>query len=370
LENIFGIKTTRLLAFSVVAAITLAGMSSTSQAASTGHNHSGLVCFTCSQATSGNFAVGKFQYFGEPFDRWDASATADPNDDTFNGGTNNDDTFGTPMNLTWSLVPDGTDLDESGEPNTPSDLIAFMDENFDTNGSSIEDRNWFSIFQDSYERWEEVSGITMTYESNDDGVAQNSGGSRGDLGVRGDLRVGGHSIDGQSGSNTLAFNYSPNSGDMVIDTDNVDFYTQPSDDFRAMRNVVMHEIGHGLGIAHLESSNSGQLMEPFINTSFDGPQFDDILTVQRKYGDTHEKNGGNDTAATATALGTVTAGTTLSIGTDATDVSVNRTDIDFISIDDDSDTDFLSFTLDTALIIDLLLTPLGPTYQEGPQGGT
>jgi hypothetical protein len=37
---------------------------------------------------------------------------------------------------------------------------------------------------------------------------------------------------------------------------------------RFLRDVVMHEHGHGMGMQHVCSSNSSQLMEPFINTSF------------------------------------------------------------------------------------------------------
>ena len=105
-----------------------------------------------------------------------------------------------------------------------------------------------------------------------------------------DMRIGGHSIDGQSGSNTLAYNYFPNAGDMVIDTDNVSFYSNRTGDHIRLRNVIMHEVGHGLGISHLVSNDSRFLMEPFIDVSFDGPQFAEILAVHRMYGDNNEEN--------------------------------------------------------------------------------
>jgi hypothetical protein len=169
----------------------------------------------------------------------------------------------------------------------------------------------------------------------------------------------------------IAYNYYPNTGDMVIDTDDIaGGFGDATNNHRWGRNVIMHEHGHGMGIAHLESSNGQFLMEPFINTNFDGPQFDDILSAQRHYGDVLEKNGGNDTAGSAYAFGTLALNNTVSIGTDANDAVVAATDTDFVSIDDDSDVDFFSFTLDldTGILIELI--PQGPTYNEGAQGGT
>jgi len=111
------------------------------------------------------------------------------------------------------------------------------------------------------------------------------------------------------------------------------------------------------------------LMEPFLATAFDGPQLDDILGMQRLYGDANEENGGNDTYQTATSLGKFRPRDSRSYGVDANDTVVGFEDIDFLSIDDNSDTDFFKFTVMTPSLIDLTLTPLGPAYQEGSQGG-
>ena len=37
--------------------------------------------------------------------------------------------------------------------------------------------------------------------------------------------------------------------------------------YRFLRNVVMHEHGHGLGFQHTCPANGTKLMEPFIDTS-------------------------------------------------------------------------------------------------------
>lgn len=292
---------------------------------------------------------------------------------------------GSPFSLTWSVVPDGTTIatgnvaanPQTGNPAEsadPSSVIAFLDNVIGAGpgGSDLTQRPWFPLFDSAYGRWDELSGLSMAFEPNDDGANANPNAAfnPGVAGVRGDMRIGGHSIDSQNSSNVLAYNFFPSAGEMVIDTDNTNFYGSPANNFRALRNVVMHEVGHGLGFNHLESNNSQQLMEPFISTAFDGPQFDDILAVQRSYGDRFEEAGGNDTLGTATGLGTFLTDGAASIGADASNSPVvAATDFDFISIDDDGDTDVFGFTLGEASVIDAVLTPYGPTYEEGPQDG-
>lgn len=280
---------------------------------------------------------------------------------------------GDPVTLTWSIVPDGTTINPgiSGEGNDDSSLISFLDTIIGAGpgGSDLTQRPWFELLESGYGRWGEVSGLTMVYESADDGsfIGQNS--AAGQLGVRGDFRVSGHSIDGQSGSNVLAYNYFPDNGDQVIDTDNSSFYSGSASNYLGLRNVISHEAGHGLGLDHIESNTDNFLMEPFINLGFDGPQFSDILGMHRGYGDINERNGGNDTANTATDLGSLGDGQTFLIGEDSADALIAPTDVDFVSIDGSSDTDFFSFTLNSEGELVLELTPMGPEYQTNLAGG-
>ena len=67
--------------------------------------------------------------------------------------------------------------------------------------------------------WASISGLEFAFEAADDGAAFIT--SPGIINTRADLRIAAHSIDGQSGPNTLAYNYLPESGDQVIDSDNV-----------------------------------------------------------------------------------------------------------------------------------------------------
>ena len=78
------------------------------------------------------------------------------------------------------------------------------------------------------------------------------------------------------------------------------FYSNSSNNYRQLRNTIMHEVGHAFGLLHVESSTDALLMEPVINLGIDGRQLDDIRGIQGLYGDAFEKsnNGlGNGTAA-------------------------------------------------------------------------
>ena len=285
--------------------------------------------------------------------RWTTTAT--------NGGAGS---RGTPITLTWSIVADGTSL--SG---TPSNLRSFLDTNFGVGpgGSNLTQRPWFPIFQNSFDRMGQLAGVTYVYEPADDGAGINGFGAAGALGVRGDVRIGGMSYG--AGSNTLASNFFPNNADMMINTDQVGFFTNASTSFRAFRNTIMHEAMHGLGIDHIESTSARFLIEPFLSTAFDGPQLDDLLAMQRLYGDVLERNGGNDAFTAATPLGVVGPDSARQIGLLGNSTVITPGQTDFVSIDDDSDIDFFSFTLNEVLDVSLALSPRGATYQIGPEGG-
>ena len=67
-------------------------------------------------------------------------------------------------------------------------------------------------------------------------------------------------------------------------------FASPSNSNRNLRNVLGHEHGHGLGMAHTCSSDALILMAPAVGSSFDGPRQDDIRGIQRHYGDPFEPN--------------------------------------------------------------------------------
>lgn len=284
---------------------------------------------------------------------------------------------GVPITLTWSIVSDGLNIPSAsgiGEPAAGSSLRARLDTLFGAGpgGSDLTQRPWFTFFTSAFSRWSQLAGLTYTYEPNDSGIFGSSGGI---VGIRGDVRIGGKPIDGVNG--TLAYNFFAPNGDMVIDTTEGSNLSSSTNNFRSFRNILMHEHGHGLGIAHVDTNDSLQLMQPFLNTDFDGPQIDDILAAQRNYGDAREKNGRNNTAATASNLGVVgTPGSTVSVGTSAPNVNtlIPNTAVDFVSIVNGGNTslfdiDFYSFTIAESFILNITLEPRGYVYLQGPQNG-
>lgn len=274
---------------------------------------------------------------------------------------------GTPAKLTWSIARDGTSIPGEGSSN----LVSYLDGLFSVTagGSDLRQRPWFTYFQQVFDRWTALGGITYTYEPTDNGATLQT--SPGQTGVRGDVRIGGVFIDGAS--NTLAYAWLPNQGDLVIDTGETSFFSNSSNGHRQLRNTVMHEAGHAFGLLHIESSTDSLLMEPTINTGIDGPQLDDIRGLQGLYGDAFEKanNGlGNGISSRSTSLGSLSIGGTLDVGSDAVGgQSVLPTETDFVSIANASDADFFSFSITAPALLDATLTPLGGIFNQGEEGG-
>ena len=279
---------------------------------------------------------------------------------------------GDPLVLTWSIAPNQTTL-TNGDG---SDLISFLDGIY--NGGIDE---YQPILQSAIGRWAEVSGLTIEFEPNDDGVTfSNRNSAAGRLGVRGDIRFGGRAIDGDFG--VLAFAVFPTAGDVTIDTDD-SFYSNVRTNSLGLRNVIAHEFGHALGFftgGHVVSRDTDQLLEPNLTRAFDGPQYHDILSAQRGYGDNLETGLGNDTVGNATQLGSLVDGELLVIGESAhrtgtsalfdaqpTGIEIRPDEVDFISIDDQTDTDVFSFSVPENGTVNILLDTLGETYSAGTQ---
>jgi hypothetical protein len=270
--------------------------------------------------------------------RWSATATN-------GGGLQQGDT----TTLTWSIVDDGLSIPSAGyagESTANSNLVAFLDGIYGAGpgGTDFTQRPWFPVMQQVFTNWSAQTGLDFVYVAYDDDAPFRD--SPGILNVRADVRVGGHRIDGNF--NILAYNYYPDVGDMVIDTaDN--FYFNTTSNSLGLRNVLAHELGHGIGLAHTCPVDQTKLMEPFVSYAFDGPQHDDLLGVHRMYGDRFEPS---DTVARAYDFGSPGAST----------VSVAD-----VSIDGTSDTDLYRFTMTAAGRASVLLRPTGQAYLEGPQ---
>lgn len=248
---------------------------------------------------------------------------------------------GNPIRLRWSFVPDGTLLPGLSGSSQPSNLFSSMNSKFGGNTTL-----WQNQFRNSFNRWSQVAGIRYEEVSDDGAAFPNSAGSA--TAPRGDARIGARNLDGVNG--VLAFNYLPNTGDMVLDSS--EGWQSSSGTYRFLRNTVMHEHGHGLGLLHVIPTNSTKLMEPYLNTNFDGPQDDDIRGGQRLYGDPYELN---NTAPTATPI-------------DLT--NTNSIILDMPSLDRTADVDFYRLTVPASRKITITVTPIGASYQVGPDGGS
>lgn len=271
---------------------------------------------------------------------------------------------GDAVTLRWSIVPDGQSYSRSNN----SQLVQFLDDGWNVPAAqrvpSFSGRPWWGVMNQAYQQFGRVSGVTMVYipEQNGAGV---------DTGFEGDIRIGGENLDGTPGG-ALADNTFPNDGDMRIDTTreadgSVGFYfsTEPG-----LRNLVIHETGHGVGLGHAQFVNDSAkaVMEGGLRTDIWGLQFDDVYALNRQYGDPKERNGGNNSHATATMLGSFTTTGAISIGRDAVDSVVEQFDDDWLGIDGTSDTDWFRFTVSSPSVADIKLTPIGPTYETVQQG--
>ena len=260
--------------------------------------------------------------------RWSTSALGEPSY-----------AQGEPIRLTYSFVPDGTFVPDLIGAQGNSQLFAFL------NGIYGNPATWQAIYASMWDRWASISGLEYVLEPNDDGVSLNN--NPGVVGVRGDLRMAAIPIDG--GGGVLAYNNFPNDGDMVLDAFD-SFYNDTSNNSLRLFNILAHEHGHGQGLLHVCPREENKLMEPFISVAFNGPQFDDQLASQRHYGDNFEPN---DNAGSASDLGAFSG----------SPISQH-----LLSIDDDSDVDYYSFTVasPTAVAVTVRAANRSP-YLQGPQ---
>ncbi|MFN5943494.1 MAG: matrixin family metalloprotease [Phycisphaerae bacterium] len=267
---------------------------------------------------------------------------------------------GTPVNLTWSFVPNTVNIPSGvGEPAANSALFEpgtnTMDDRFGGNRAL-----WISQFQSVFNRWQALTGVNYTRvtAAGVDWDAGASWGTGGNGSTIGDIRIGMKPIDGANG--ILAYNASPTNGDMVLDQN--ENWGTSANTYIFLRNVVAHEHGHGLGMAHVcpitTAPAQGKLMEPFYEDRFDGPQQDDIRGVQRRYGDIYEPNS---TPAAAFNLGTLAAGTATNIGTGSGVPNGSTAGLS------GAETDFYRFTVDQPRLINVSVTPVGTTYLNGVQ---
>lgn len=181
------------------------------------------------------------------------------------------------VTLTYSFPPDGTVLSGVGGNNI---INQTLNAQFAGQGGEAQ---WKSLVRQSFDAWSAITGNVYVEVSDDGALWPDSPGPFTGGSGRGDIRIVMQNI----GGSTLAFNFFPLTGDMLV---NGDFnWSNPTNNFRFFRNVIIHEHGHGQGIFHSCPQNAQKVMEPAINTNFDGVQLDDFLAATSLYGDRFER---------------------------------------------------------------------------------
>ncbi len=253
-----------------------------------------------------------------------------------------------PATVTWSIVPDGVSTSRT-DPGG-SDLVVFFDDLYtvapEDRSPDLTNRPWWQVMDRLMDMYTRTSGITMVYVAEQDA----SGAITGQMG---DIRSAGKTHGGA----TLGSATSPNAGDIHFRTN--DDYA-PSE--VSWRKTFAHEVGHAVGIGHDSVTDHISVMDGSGGFGYFGVQFDDVYGMNRHYGDPLEKNGGNNTPATASPLGVLTEGTLITRGTDINDMVIDEFDDDIVGVHHAADTDYFAFTLTQSAVVQITLTPVGPTY--------
>ena len=184
-------------------------------------------------------------------------------------------TFGS--RITWSLVPDGTNLG-----GVTSNLQATLDR-------QIGPGKWWQAIEDAFAQWENFANVNFV-QVGDDGAPTNSGNYQQSSNEFGDIRIGGYSGGFFQGStSTLAYTLLPPKANGGSDSGDIFFNTNQTWNVNSgldLESVAMHEVGHALGLDH--STSFYAQMYPY----YKGPQQyldqDDINGVRSIWGPRQE----------------------------------------------------------------------------------
>jgi hypothetical protein len=171
--------------------------------------------------------------------------------------------------ITWSIMPDGTNID-----GVNSNFVSTMNARF---GSG----NWIQAIDDAFAQWEENSNVNLV-QVGDNGAPVGSGNYQQSSPSFGDIRIGGYF----QASGILAFTLLPPPANGGSDSGDIFFNTSQPWNMNSnydLETVMIHEIGHavsGLG----ESTNPNAVMYEYYNGIKQNLQSDDIAGTQYVWG--------------------------------------------------------------------------------------
>ena len=179
--------------------------------------------------------------------------------------------------ITWSIVPDGTNV--LGQS---SNLNSTLNQDLGAN-------NWLHAFQDAFAWWENYANVNFS-QVGDNGSPTNSGNYQQGSPNFGDIRIAGFNENPAFGAGTLAFTLLPPPNDGGSDSGDIFFNTAipwgSNYDYYDLETVAIHEIGHALGLAHSADTNASMYAyytgsQPYLTN-------DDVAGVQAIWGPRQE----------------------------------------------------------------------------------
>jgi hypothetical protein len=166
-------------------------------------------------------------------------------------------------NITASFLPDGTSTEGYS-----SSLYATL-------ASTGTTEAWQREFARALQTWANVSTLNFHFVPDSGAPSGTSGSAQGDSRF-GDIRLGAHPLPGY-----VAYAYYPSGSTLGGDITLSPSYTYNIGTYIDLYSVLLHEVGHSLGLDH---STSGTVMYSTITGVYSGLSSDDIAGIRAIYG--------------------------------------------------------------------------------------
>ncbi len=188
-----------------------------------------------------------------------------------------------PIRITYSFVPDGTNLG-----GVSSNMFATL--------NAVESQSaWQQAIEQAAAIWEQSANLNLAYVS-DNGAPEGTAGNQQDDSRFGDIRIGMANM----GPGFLAYTEDPppiNGGTDAGDITFNSYYNWAPQGGYDLETVALHEFGHALGLG--ESTVAGAVMYGYYNGVDISPSSDDLAGIQSLYGAPAAPYGSNKTLNTA-----------------------------------------------------------------------